>query len=447
TGSGKTMTSFKSAQLIANSKDADKVVFLMDRIELGTQSLQEYRNFADDKETVQATENTSVLVNKLKSDNSNEVLIVTSIQKMSNIKEESAINTNDIAKINKKRLVFIIDECHRSTFGTMLRTIKTTFPRAIFFGFTGTPIFEENKKKMNDTSDVFGNELHRYSIADGIRDGNVLGFDPYKVQTYKEKDLRKVIALEKAKAETEIDAFKNQQKAEIYNYYMKKVPMAGYINEEGKYIFGIEDLIPKNQYLTEEHTNKVVEDIAENWTTLSNNNKFHAIFATSSIPEAINYYKLIKKAMPQLKVTALFDSTIDNSNGAIIKEDAIVEILKDYNATFNQNFTIPTFDKFKVDVSSRLAHKKQYLGIEKHPEMQLNLLIVVNQMLTGFDSKWINTLYLDKLMEYESIYKVSLIEKDCAPTRCNRAVAVCKIYHIYSNCRYPFTFLCVFLFS
>ncbi|MFA6706061.1 MAG: HsdR family type I site-specific deoxyribonuclease [Bacteroidales bacterium] len=431
TGSGKTMTSFKSAQLIANSKDADKVVFLMDRIELGTQSLQEYRNFADDKETVQATENTSVLVNKLKSDNSNEVLIVTSIQKMSNIKEESAINTNDIAKINKKRLVFIIDECHRSTFGTMLRTIKTTFPRAIFFGFTGTPIFEENKKKMNDTSDVFGNELHRYSIADGIRDGNVLGFDPYKVQTYKEKDLRKVIALEKAKAETEIDAFKNQQKAEIYNYYMKKVPMAGYINEEGKYIFGIEDLIPKNQYLTEEHTNKVVEDIAENWTTLSNNNKFHAIFATSSIPEAINYYKLIKKAMPQLKVTALFDSTIDNSNGAIIKEDAIVEILKDYNATFNQNFTIPTFDKFKVDVSYRLAHKKQYLGIEKHPEMQLNLLIVVNQMLTGFDSKWINTLYLDKFMEYESIIQ--------AFSRTNRLFGPDKPFGTIRYYRYPNT--------
>lgn len=431
TGSGKTMTSFKSAQLIANSKDADKVVFLMDRIELGTQSLQEYRNFADDKETVQATENTSVLVNKLKSDNSNEVLIVTSIQKMSNIKEESAINANDIIKINKKRLVFIIDECHRSTFGTMLRTIKTTFPKAIFFGFTGTPIFDENKKKMNDTSDVFGNELHRYSIADGIRDGNVLGFDPYKVQTYKEKDLRKVIALAKAKAETEVDAFINPEKAEVYNYYMKKVPMAGYINDMGKYIFGIEDLIPKSQFLTKEHTNKVVEDIAENWTTLSNNNKFHAIFATSSIPEAINYYNLIKKAMPELKVTALFDSTIDNTDNAIIKEDAVVEILKDYNATFNQNFTIPTFDKFKVDVSYRLAHKKQYLGIEKHPEMQLNLLIVVNQMLTGFDSKWINTLYLDKLMEYESIIQ--------AFSRTNRLFGPDKPFGTIRYYRYPNT--------
>jgi type I restriction enzyme, R subunit len=431
TGSGKTMTSFKSAQLIANSKDADKVVFLMDRIELGTQSLQEYRNFADDKETVQATENTSVLVNKLKSDNSNEVLIVTSIQKMSNIKEESAINTNDIAKINKKRLVFIIDECHRSTFGTMLRTIKTTFPRAIFFGFTGTPIFEENKKKMNDTSDIFGNELHRYSIADGIRDGNVLGFDPYKVQTFKEKDLRKAIALEKAKATTEVEAFGNPQKAEIYNYYMKKVPMAGFVNDNGKYISGIEDFIPKSQYLTKEHTEKVVEDIKENWITLSNNNKFHAIFATSSIPEAINYYKLIKKAMPELKITALFDSTIDNTDNAIVKEDAELEILEDYNTTFNQHFTIPTFDKFKVDVSYRLAHKMQYLGIENHSEMQLNLLIVVNQMLTGFDSKWINTLYLDKLMEFESIIQ--------AFSRTNRLFGPDKPFGTIRYYRYPNT--------
>src|SRR5574344_530289 len=245
TGSGKTMTSFKSAELIADSKDADKVVFLMDRIELGTQSLQEYRNFAEDRETVQATENTGVLVNKLKSDNANEVLIVTSIQKMSNIKEESATNANDIAKINKKRLVFIVDECHRSTIETMISTIKETFPRAVFFFFTGTPIYKKKKKKMSDTSDIFGNELHRYLIADGIRDKNVLGFDPYKVQTFKERDLRKAVALEKAKAKTEIEALSNSQKANIFNFYMRKMPMAGYYNDKGKHVLGIEDFIPK----------------------------------------------------------------------------------------------------------------------------------------------------------------------------------------------------------
>ena len=185
TGSGKTMTSFKSAQLIANSNDADKVVFLTDRIELGTQSLKEYRAFADENESVQATENTYVLLSKLKSSASADTLIVTSIQKMSNIQnEEGGRNARDIALINKKRIVFIVDEAHRSTFGDMLRDIKNTFPNAIFFGFTGTPVFEENAKKNNAQTDVFGNELHRYSIADGIRDKNVLGFDPYKVLTF-----------------------------------------------------------------------------------------------------------------------------------------------------------------------------------------------------------------------------------------------------------------------
>ncbi len=161
TGSGKTMTSFKSAQLIANSKDADKVIFLMDRIELGTQSLKEYRGFADENESVQATEDTVTLISKLKSDDPANTLIVTSIQKMSNIKEEDGgINARDIELMSSKRIVFIVDEAHRSTFGDMLRDIKDTFPSAIFFGFTGTPIQEENQKKMNTTSTVFGDELH-----------------------------------------------------------------------------------------------------------------------------------------------------------------------------------------------------------------------------------------------------------------------------------------------
>ena len=132
TGSGKTMTSFKSAQLIANSKDADKVIFLMDRIELGTQSLREYQGFADENEAVQATENTGVLVTKLKSADPANTLIVTSIQKMSNIKDEDeGLKSDDIQLINSKRIVFIVDEAHRSTFGDMLRTIKETFPAAM----------------------------------------------------------------------------------------------------------------------------------------------------------------------------------------------------------------------------------------------------------------------------------------------------------------------------
>ena len=406
TGSGKTMTSFKSAQLIASSKDADKVIFLMDRIELGTQSLKEYRGFADENESVQATENTGVLITKLKSTDPADTLIVTSIQKMSNIKDEAGgLKASDIEYINGKRIVFIVDEAHRSTFGDMLITIKTTFPKAIFFGFTGTPIQDENQKKKNTTTTVFGNELHRYSIADGIRDKNVLGFDPYKVLTFKDKDVRKVVALEKAKAQTEEEAISDPIKSKVYYKYMDagQVGMVGHFDSKGDYIKGIEDYIPNVQYLTEEHTTTVVKDILENWVTLSHNSKFHAIFATSSIPEAINYYRMIKEMKPELKVTALFDPNIDNGGGVAFKEAGLVEIIEDYNERYGQDFTIPTFAKMKKDIAARLAHKKPYERIANEPEKQIDLLIVVDQMLTGFDSKWINTLYMDKVLLYENI--------------------------------------------
>ena len=406
TGSGKTMTSFKSAQLIASSKDADKVIFLMDRIELGTQSLKEYRGFADENESVQATENTGVLITKLKSTDPADTLIVTSIQKMSNIKDEAGgLKASDIEYINGKRIVFIVDEAHRSTFGDMLITIKTTFPKAIFFGFTGTPIQDENQKKKNTTTTVFGNELHRYSIADGIRDKNVLGFDPYKVLTFKDKDVRKVVALEKAKAQTEEEAISDPIKSKVYYKYMDagQVGMVGHFDSKGDYIKGIEDYILNVQYQTEEHTTTVVKDILENWVTLSHNSKFHAIFATSSIPEAINYYRMIKEMKPELKVTALFDPNIDNGGGVAFKEAGLVEIIEDYNERYGQDFTIPTFAKMKKDIAARLAHKKPYERIANEPEKQIDLLIVVDQMLTGFDSKWINTLYMDKVLLYENI--------------------------------------------
>ena len=406
TGSGKTMTSFKSAQLIASSKDADKVIFLMDRIELGTQSLKEYRGFADENESVQATENTGVLITKLKSTDPADTLIVTSIQKMSNIKDEAGgLKASDIEYINGKRIVFIVDEAHRSTFGDMLITIKTTFPKAIFFGFTGTPIQDENQKKKNTTTTVFGNELHRYSIADGIRDKNVLGFDPYKVLTFKDKDVRKVVALEKAKAQTEEEAISDPIKSKVYYKYMDagQIGMVGHFDNKGDYIKGIEDYIPNVQYQTEEHTTTVVKDILENWVTLSHNSKFHAIFATSSIPEAINYYRMIKEMKPELKVTALFDPNIDNGGGVAFKEAGLVEIIEDYNERYGQDFTIPTFAKMKKDIAARLAHKKPYERIANEPEKQIDLLIVVDQMLTGFDSKWINTLYMDKVLLYENI--------------------------------------------
>ena len=432
TGSGKTLTSFKSAQLIAASKDADKVVFLMDRVELGTQSLLDYRGFADDTDSVQATENTDILVAKLRSDDPANTLIVTSIQKMSRVEEENGFNAYDIELIQNKRVVFIIDEAHRDVFGEMLRTIKETFPNAMFFGFTGTPIHDENQKKMSTTSDVFGNELHRYSIADGIRDKNVLGFDPYMVPTYKDRDLRKAVALERAKATTEAEALADPKKKKVYLHYMDhtKVPMAGYVQADGSYLKGIEDYLPVSQYEREEHQCAVVDDILENWTTLSHDSKFHAIFATSSIPEAIQYYKLFK-AKGNLKITALFDPSIDNNGNGLFKEEGIVEIIKDYNTRYSMEFQMATYATFKKDISYRLAHKEQYKGIEYTSDQQIDLLIVVDQMLTGFDSKWINTLYLDKILVYEKLIQ--------AFSRTNRLYGPEKPFGTIRYYRKPYT--------
>lgn len=401
TGSGKTMSSFKSAQLISRRKDADKVIFLLDRIELGKQSLEEYQNFADSKDDVQATENTAILLAKLKSKQDRDRLIVTSIQKMSNIKAEEGVNEADIEQISGKRLVFIVDEAHRTTFGDMLLTIKHTFPNAIFFGFTGTPIEEENAKKNSTTATVFGNELHRYSIADGIRDENVLGFHPFHIRTFKDSDLRRSVALQEAKATDESEVFADDQKKKIYNQFINDVPMAGEYTSDGKYQKGIEDYVPNVQYQTPEHVNAVIDDMLENWQRLSQGKKYHAIFATSSIPEAVNYYRLIKVKNSGLKLTALFDPNILNDGQGSDKEEWIAEILADYNAQFDTSFGYATYSRFKTDLSDRLSHINAYKRIK--PDEQLDLLIVVDQMLTGFDSKWLNTLYLDKILDYANL--------------------------------------------
>ena len=410
TGSGKTMTSFKSAQLIADSGNADKVVFLMDRIELGTQSVREYRGFAgagltdeQRRQAVQDTENTAVLRKKLKSDDPAHTLIVTSIQKMSRVNEDGVLSENDLAALQHKRIVFIIDECHRSTFGDMLTEIKRTFPGAMFFGFTGTPIYEENKKSLSTTAMVFGDELHRYSIADGIRDGNVLGFDPYMVMTFRDADLRRMVGLTQAKARTEEEAFVDPAKKAVYLRYLKDVPMAGYVGSDGTYVRGIEDYVPRSQYDSDGHRRAVVHDIVEGWTARSVGGRFHGLLATSSIAEAIEYYRLFKELAPHLQVTAQVDPNIDNTEGTAFKEEGLEEILNDYNARYGQTFTMATYGLLKRDIASRLAHKDGYGGISTKPKERIDLLVVVDQMLTGFDSKWVNTLYLDKVLRYEGL--------------------------------------------
>lgn len=436
TGSGKTMTSFKAAQMIDNSKDADKVVFLMDRIELGTQSLREYRGFADETDEVQSTENTEILVGKLKSDSTKDTLIVTSIQKMSRIRPDESINIADIQKINQKRIVFIVDECHRSVFGEMLATIKHTFPRAIFIGFSGTPILEINKKKDTTTADVFGDELKgtRYTIADGMRDGNVLGFDTIPQPTYKDYDLRTAIALEKAKVDDVTEIFGNARKEAIYYHWMNEVPMGADLDEEGNELESIEGQLTDAQYDRDEHRTAVVDDILQNWIPQSHNGKFHAMLATSSIPEAIKYYHEIKSRNSGLKITAVFDPHDGNNQKSFDKIEGIAEILIDYENTFGVKYNIPGYAAFKRDVCARLAHKDAYVAIENEPEKCLDLLIVVDQMLTGYDSKWLNTLYMDKFYKWTNIEMIIQ-----AFSRTNRVFTDDKSHGIIRYYRRPYT--------
>lgn len=402
TGSGKTMTSFKSAQLIAKANDADKVVFLLDRIELSTQSADEYRGFANADDNVLDTEDTNNLIRVLESDSRDECLIVTSIQKMSRINMGNHIPQATIDKINKKRVVFIVDECHRSVTGSgkdsgsgMLLTIKNTFPRAVLFGFTGTPIFEKNARGEMTTEVIFGDNLHRYTLADAIPDGNVLGFDLYQEDTFKKQEVCEAVALRMTAGEGEpvpqsVEEIANdKEKMDIYNKWMNDTD-----------ILKIEDEA-KSLYTSEAHHIAVMHKIVEDRLMLSHNGKFHAILATKNIPEAIEYYHLFKEYYPEYNVTAIFDDSIDNNGGGEYKEDAILEILCDYNKKFGTTFRQATYAQYKRDVAKRLAHKMPYQHIEK--DRQLDMLIVVTQMLTGYDSKWVNTLYVDKLMQYVDV--------------------------------------------
>ena len=175
----------------------------------------------------------------------------------------------------------------------------------------------------------------------------------------------------------------------------------------------------------------VVSDILEQFPVLSHAGKFHAMLAASSIPEAVNYYHLFKQQAPKLHVTALFDPNIDNNEGATDKEDALTEIITDYNEAFGKEFVIPTWPAMKKDISSRLSHKSPYGGIATNRSQQLDLLIVVDQMLTGFDSKWVNTLYLDKIIDYESIIQ--------AFSRTNRLFGPDKPFGVIRYYRKPYT--------
>lgn len=413
TGGGKTMTSFKAGQLILDMGFADKVVFVVDRRALDEQSTREYNSFARDGESVCSTTSSVNLFNKLKSRKADDAMIMTSIQKLANVNEEAShIDAATLAEVAGRRICFIVDEAHRSQFGKMHRRVKDTFYNALFFGFTGTPILTKNMKGSEETTEsIFGPCLAVYSLATGIRDGNVLGFWPEYNPTFAEKDMRRVIALREAKISDASELKPGTKSFAAYQYYMTKAPMATVYKPDGSIeTKGIEDFFSSADYDSDAHRRAVVRHILANRLTVAfgeHGTRFHGMLATSSIPEAYAYWQLFQEMAPDLHVTALFDPNIDqNTEGVINKEDWLIAIVGRYNEEFQTQFnrkTDPHYERFKSDLTARLAHKKPYQHIGNDAAKCLDLVIVVDQLLTGFDSVFLNVLYMDKVMESDAL--------------------------------------------
>ena len=346
TGSGKTLTSFKASQILANEPSIKQVFFLVDRKDLDTQTFDEFNKF--EPGSVDFTNSTYKLVKNIQ--DSTKPLIITTIQKMAN-----AINNPRYAELMEKyrdeKVVFIIDECHRSQFGDMHKAIKMYFNKAQYFGFTGTPRFPENRSQDGrTTADIFEKCLHKYLLKDAINDGNVLGFS---VDYYKTID------------------------ANLDNI--------DYVEVEG--------INTEEAYMADERINNITEGILSMHPIKTNDMMYTAIFATSSIPQLVKYYDCFKSKKTKLKIAAIFTygPNEDYEGKDELSFESLERIIKDYNEMFDTNYSVNTFDAYFKDVSKRVKNA------------EIDILIVVNMFLTGFDSKKLNTLYVDKALKYHDL--------------------------------------------
>lgn len=368
TGAGKTLTAFKTAQILASNPKIKKVIFLVDRKDLDTQTTEEFNKF--EAGSVDTTDRTDILVKQMK--DKNRQLIITTIQKMA-----TAVNKPQYAKVlgayREEKVVFIIDECHRSQFGDMHNDIVRHFKNAQFFGFTGTPRFEVNGKTqgrvVQTTKTLFGECLHSYLIKNAIFDNNVLGFHVEYIKTidgdYDENDSTMTQAID--------------------------------TNE---------------LYMSEERMTMIANHIVENHKAKTRNRQYTAIFAVSSIPALIKYYDIFKTINHDLNIAGIFSygSNEDYEGKDEHSRDALERIMKDYNKCYNTNFTTDTFHAYHKDISDRVKGKKT---------KQLDILIVVNMFLTGFDSKPLSVLYVDKKLEYHDLLqaysRTNRVEKETKP--------------------------------
>lgn len=354
TGSGKTLTSFKASQILAQESDIKKVIFLVDRKDLDGQTLGEFNKFESD--SVDRTFNTKKLLKQM--DDPTRKLIITTIQKMDNaIKSGHPV----MERYKEDKVVFIIDECHRTQFGSMHRIIRQHFGNAQYFGFTGTPRFEENASQDGRaTADIFGECLHHYLIKDAIRDGNVLGFSVEYMNTFDRNE---------------------------------KIIEDGYVNKINE----------AEIWMADERVQKVAEHIIANHNKKTRDQMYTGMLTVQSIPMAIQYYRVFQKLKKQgvhnFNVTTIFsyqdNEAIDDTMDEQTRRDILEDIIQTYNETFDKNFSTDTFDGYFNDVSNRV--KK---GL---PDQKLDILIVVDMFLTGFDSKKLNTLYVDRNLQHHTL--------------------------------------------
>ena len=377
TGSGKTLTSFKASTLLKDNRDIEKCVFVVDRKDLDKQTREEFNKFQEG--CVEKNANTAALVSRLESDDYADKVIVTTIQKLGLALDPSPKNKyyQRLVQLKDKHIVFIFDECHRSQFGENHKAIKNFFPHAQLFGFTGTPIFEENshyvkvngeKAEYVTTKDVFQECLHEYTITHAINDNNVLRF---KVE-----------------------------------YYGNKTP-------DGK---------KDNKPLTKQ---QIVAHILDNHDKLTAQRRFNALLAVPSIPDAIRYYEVFKEEQEKrsqadsefvpLNITAVFTPPMRNSSDEDLPQEeadnsenpegnkkALSVIIDEYDNKYGTNFKVDAFDEYYKDVQQRIKDQK-YANKDYPHAKKLDIVIVVEMMLTGFDSKFLNTLYVAKDLKWHGL--------------------------------------------
>ena len=346
TGSGKTLTSFTLSQLLSTPRELAQVFFLVDRKDLDSQTIEEFNRFQ--KDTVDMTDSTDTLIAQMK--DSSKKIILTTIQKMSNACKNDKYQ-DVIDRFEGKKVVFIIDECHRSQFGEMHKMIKKKFPRAQYFGFTGTPRFAENASQDGrTTADIFEKLVHHYLIKNAIADGNVLGFNVDYVRT-----ISSTVDIEDDEEVEAIDT---------------------------------EEVLMDDQRIS-----NIVDYVLKIHNSKTNNRRYNAIFTVRSIPMLIKYYDEFKKRNTDLKIAGIFTFGA-NEDGELETEhsrDSLERMIRDYNQMFDKNYSTNTFPAYFTDVSKKVKNT------------ELDILLVVNMFLTGFDAKRLNTLYVDKRLKHHDL--------------------------------------------